>query len=431
VLHLLITAIPLAAVTTIALLAAWRGWAPRLWVAVVAGAAIRVCVGAIAWHDSWQPPDFMYQFTAAIKAVFHHHDPLRLPNSEWHFLPLMVYVNAGAYRLGELTGLPWQLIGRVAPVAADVVLIVLVGALAGTGERRRWSAFQYALNPVPIMICAIHGQVEPVASAFGVGAVLLAVRTRPRAQWSGVLLGLGIAVSTWPILLVPGLLRALPGWRKRLAALAWACAAPLAFFITGPVIIGYPARFLGGDVRALLTPRGVIGDWGWTTLVTGGHRAISPPWARLGMVILLAALAGTWYLWRRAHPVDLITAMNLAFLVSSDRFGAQYLVWPVPYQLARPSRGTQVALVLCAAWDGAGYLWLSRAPTNHDWLLMHTPWAYSSLAILPFLVLAMPWKRRARKDATASPRGSAHPGGGRTRVPAGLRGRALLPRNGL
>ena len=162
-----------------------------------------------------------------------------------------------------------------------------------------------------------------------------------------------------------------------------------------------------------------------------GTEAISPPWARLGMVILLAVLAGTWYLWRRAHPVDLITAMNLAFLVGSDRVGAQYLVWPVPYQLARPSRGTQVALVLCAAWDGAGYLWLSRASSSHDWVLMHTPWAYSSLAILPFLVLAMPWKRRARKDARASPQGSAHPGGGRIRVPAGLRSRALLPRDRL
>jgi hypothetical protein len=428
VLHLLITAIPFAAGAALALLAAWRRWAPPIGAAVAAGAAFRVFIAVISWRDSWQPPDFMYQFTDAIKDVLHHQDPLGLPNSEWHFLPPMAYVDAGAYRLGELIHVPWQLIGRVVPVGADVVLIVLVGALAGGGSRRRMAAFQYALNPLPIMICAIHAQVEPVASALGVGALLLAMRSRPRTHASGALLGLAIAVNSWPALLMPGVLHACTGWRRRLTTLTWACAIPLAFFVTGPFIIGYPARFLAGDVHALLSPRGVIGDWGWTALVTGGHQAIMPGWARLGLVILLVVLGAVWYLWRRAHPVDLIVAMNLAFLASSDRVNSQYLVWPTPYQLARPARGTQVALVLCAAWDGAGYLWLSRAPTDRAWELMHIPWAYSSLAIVPFLVFAMPWQRRARRDDTAIPRGTAHPG--RVREAVGVRGRWVSRRRG-
>lgn len=430
-LHLLITAFPLAVGVAVALLAAWRRWAPPLGVAIVAGAGLRLCIGVIASRDSWQPPDFMYQFTDAINSVLHHQDPLRLPNSEWHFLPAMAYVNAGAYRLGELTALPWQVIGRVVPITADIVLILLVGALAGTGERRRFAAFQYALNPLAIMICAIHGQVEPVAAALGVGALLVGMRTRPRAHASGVLLGLAIAVNSWPALLIPGVMRVLPDWRMRLTALAWACAVPLTFLVTGPVVIGYPARFLRSDVHPLLTPRGVIGDWGWTALVTGGHQEISTTLARVGMVILFAILAGTWYLWRRAHPVDLIAALNLAFLVSSDRVGAQYLVWPVPYQIARPNRWTQPALVLCAAWAGTGYLLLSRAPTTDAWGLMHEPWALSSLVILPFLVLAMPWNRRTRQDAVPCPQATAHPGGGRERAPAGLRGRSAPRRDDL
>ncbi len=428
-LHLLVTAIPLAAGVVIALLAAWRRWAPPLGVAVVVGAGLRLCIAAIAWRNSWQPPDFMYQFTAAIHSVLHHQDPLRLPNSEWHFLPAMAYVNTGAYRLGELTGLPWQAVGRAVPVSADIVVILLVGALAGTGERRRFAAFQYALNPLAIMICAIHGQVEPMAAAFGVGALLVAMRTRPRAHAAGVLLGFAIAVNSWPALLIPGLLRALPGRRMRLIALAWSCAIPLAFLVSGPVFIVYPLRFLGSDVHALLTPRGVIGDWGWTAVVTGGRQEISPRWASLGMVILFGVLAGVWYLWRRAHPVDLIAALNLAFLVSSDRVSAQYLVWPVPYQVARPTRWTQLSFVLSAAWAGTGYLLLSQAPTPAAWRLMHQPWALSSLALLPFLVLAMPWQRLASKDAIRGPQATAHPGGGRVRAPSGVRGRSLPARN--
>lgn len=401
--HLLVMVIPLGAGLAFALAAAWRGWAPPLAVAVAAGFVLRLYVAVVAWHDWWQPPDYWYQFTAAIGAVLHHQDPLSLPNSEWHFLPTMAYVNAGAYRLGALTGVGWQVAGRAAPVAADVALILLVGVLAGTGRRRRWAAFQYALNPLAIMISAVHGQLEPVAIALAVGALILALRDRPRVYASGLLLGLAIAVNSWPALLIPGLLHALPGWRKRLTALACACAVPLAFLVTGPVLIGYPARVLGHDIRALLSPRGVIGDWGWTALITGGRQDINPSWARLGMAILVVVLAGSWYLWRRAHPVDLITAMSLALLVSSDRVDAQYLIWPVPFQLARPARGTQASLVLCSAWAGAGYLWLSHAPSDEAWRQMHVPWVLSSLVILPFLAAAIPWRRRVRAGGAGVP----------------------------
>src|SRR5260370_4702165 len=259
-LHLLITGIRLAVAVTIGRVAAWRRWAPAVGVAVAAGAALRLYIAVIAMRDSWQPPDFMYQFTDAVIAVFHHHDPLRLPNSEWHFLPAMSFVNAGMYRLGELTGLPWQVVGRVVPVGADIVLSVLGGALARGGLRRRMAAFQYALNPVPIMICAIHGQVEPVASALGVGAVLFAMRSHPRPRPSGVLLGLAIAVNSWPALLIPGVLHALTGWRARLTPLAWACPVPPAFPISGPPLIRHPPPFPPPNLPALLTPPGVLGS---------------------------------------------------------------------------------------------------------------------------------------------------------------------------
>jgi hypothetical protein len=394
--------IPLGAALAVALAAAWRGWAPPLRIALATGAALRICLAVLAWHDWWQPPDYWYQFTAAIGAVLHHQDPLSLPNSEWHFLPAMAYVNAGAYRLGQLTGVGWQVAGRVVPVIADILLILLVGALAGSGRRRRRAALQYALNPLAIMISAIHGQVEPVAIALAVGALVVALRPAHRASASGLLLGLAIAVNSWPALLIPGLLRALPGRRQRLTALAWTCGVPLAFFVSGPLIIGYPVRLLRHDAPALLTPRGVIGDWGWSVLVTAGRQEISQSWARIGMVILVVVLAVVWCRWRRAHPVDLVAAMSLAFLASSDRVNAQYLIWPVPYQLARPARGTQVSLVLCSAWAGAGYLWLSHAPSDEAWRQMHVPWAFSSLLILPFLVVAMPWRRRVDTISGAS-----------------------------
>ncbi len=427
--HLLITAIPLAAALTVALAAAWRRWAPPLAVAMAAGIALRLYIAVIAGLDPSQPVDFMYQFANAIQAVLHHQDPLQLPNSQWHFLPAMAYVNVAEYQLGILVHLPWQFVGRAAPVIADIALIPLVGALAGAGRRRRAAALQYALNPVVIMVSAIHGQLEPAGLAFGVGALLVALRVRKvatsqgaarsrdlarsrwRAQVNGVLLGIAISANSWPALLIPGLLRALPDRRRRLEAMAWTAGIPLLFLVTGPAIIGYPARYLGRDIRSLLITRGVIGDWGWTVLVIGGNQEISAAWGLAGTLILLAVLTAVMYLWRRAHPVDLITAMALAFLAATNRLGSQYLAWPVPWQAARPSRGTGIFFALASAWAGAGYLWIGRAPDVNAWLAMHQPWSYSSLAVLPFLVLAMPWARRAPSRAAVRPV-TAPPGDG-------------------
>ena len=153
--------------------------------------------------------------------------------------------------------------------------------------------------------------------------------------------------------------------------------------------------------------RGVIGDWGWTALVTGGNETVSTRWARLGTLILVAVLLEVWYLWRRAHPAGLIAAMSLAFLASTGRLGDQYLLWPVPWQAARPAcQGTWIRAVLGGAWPAAGELWLTHAPSGIAWHLMHQPWAYSSLAVLPFLVLAMPWRRRAAFPVTARTSGA-------------------------
>ncbi len=442
--HLLITAIPLAAATLAALLAAWRRWAPPLAVALAAGIALRLFIAAVAVEDRAQPIDFMYQFTAAIQAVLHHQDPLQLPNAQWHFLPAMAYVNVAEYKLGYLIHLPWQFTGRIAPVTADIVLIPLAGLLAGTGGRRHRAALQYALNPIAVLISAVHAQIEPVALAFGVAALIVARRPRAvpapqpdppapqpdsavrgadplaqrpgfrarQARWSplavqvsGALLGMAIAINSWPALLIPGLLRALPTWRARLAAMAWTAGIPLLFLGTGPFVIGYPARLLASDIHELATVRGVIGDWGWTAIVTGGNETIGPYWAQRGILILIVVLLAVWYLWRHAHPADLIAALCLAFLAGTDRLGDQYLLWPVPWQAARPTRGTWIWFVLGGAWSAAGELWLAHAPNGIAWHFMHQPWAYSSLAVLPFLVLAMPWRRRAASRVTAGTSG--------------------------
>ena len=87
----------------------------------------------------------------------------------WHFLPTIPYV----YGLLLWLGIPWEIGGRLVTVVADIVLIPLVGKLAG-GPKASLRAFQYACNPLAILVASVHGQVEPVALAFGVAAFVVA-----------------------------------------------------------------------------------------------------------------------------------------------------------------------------------------------------------------------------------------------------------------
>jgi hypothetical protein len=375
------------------LLAQWRSWQPSLLTALGVGAVLRCGVWYVAATQSWQPFDYKKDFIAAAVAVLHHHDPLLSGRPRgWPFLPTMAFVFAAELKLGQVAHLSWAVVGRIAPILADLTLIPLIGKLASRqGALRR---FQYACNPLPILICAIHGQLEPEVLALGVGAFLVARSRRPAA--AGILLGLSMAIGSWSVLLAPGVLLMLPDVRTRVRAACWAVAVPLVFLLTSPLTVGTPVSRLPTVVHRLVGLRSVIGNWGWTVAVTHGHLEFITSVGRIGLLALIIALAVAGYLWRRADPVDLTTALLITFLVVSPRVSVQYLVWPVPFLAARPTRFANPAVLAMGVWDGIGYLALGprRGPS---WAHPNM-WYATSWLVITLLILAMPWDRRRRDD---------------------------------
>ena len=380
------------------LLAQWRGWQPSLLTALGVGAALRCGVWFIAASQSWQPYDFKTDFLAAALAVLHHHDPLLSGRPRgWPFLPTMAFVFAAEYKLGQLARLPWALVGRIVPIAADLTLIPLIGKLAS--QRGALRRFQYACNPLPILVCAIHGQLEPEVLALGVGAFVVA-RSR-RTVAAGLLLGLSVAIGSWSVLLAPGVLATLPDLRTRVRAACWAAAVPLTFLVTSPLTVGTPVRRLPEVAHRIIGIRPTIGNWGWTVAVTHVHLESLTSFGRMGLVLLLIALAMSRYLWRRADPVDLTIALLITFLVVSPRVSVQYLVWPLPFLAARPTRFANPAVIAMAVWDGIGYLALGprRGPS---WAHANM-WYATSWLVIVLLVLALPWDRRSRDEQALPP----------------------------
>src|SRR5690606_30269540 len=119
--------------------------------------------------DTHLPVYFVNSFRTAGEAVLNGQDPVLASKGGWHFLPTIPYV----YGILLWFGVPWEYTGRIVTVVADIALIPLVAKLAG-GPRASLRAFQYALNPLALMVACLHGQVEPVALVFGVAAFVAA-----------------------------------------------------------------------------------------------------------------------------------------------------------------------------------------------------------------------------------------------------------------
>jgi len=399
---LLLGTVPILALAfALTVVAGRRGWAPTLPQALMVGAVLRVTVAVLAQRGAWQPFDFFHDFPVAGENVLHHRDPLSHTRPYgWNYLPFMAYVFAAQLKLGQLIGLPWVAAGRTVPVIADLVLAGLVGSLAR--ERQALRRFQYACNPLAILVSAVHGQMEPTVLALAVGGLVLARGRRP--IMAGALWGLAVAGKSWPLLLLPALLSACRDTRSRVRVTLCGFGTLAVIFLTTPLAVGTPLRQLLADGRQIASYRSATGEWGWTGVaaaVVGPERAgaLGSTWAHVGTYMTVLVLAGVFWLWRKADPVDLASAVLLAFLVVTAGFGAQYLLWPVPFLVAKPTRWFPLALGLATTWAATGYLYLTLSAATYR--AAHEVWVLASIPVIIALVAAMPRPHRRSPPRSA------------------------------
>ncbi|MFC4057622.1 hypothetical protein ACFOWE_04915 [Planomonospora corallina] len=444
----LLTGIVLVTGVVLALVAQRRGWRPSMGVILAVGVGVRVLIMALAANSDWQPVDFVNSFKPAGEAILNREDPVLGSKGGWHFLPTIPYV----YGLLLWLGIPWEWAGRLVTVVADIILIPLVGKLAG-GPAASLRAFQYACNPLAVLVASIHGQVEPVALVFGVAAFVVArgpgdpdrpgLRHDPvtyvresvaahglggtlrragaygigravrqavrqgltpregdraalrRALAAGLLMGLALCAKSWPIWLIPGMLLLLPTFRARVVAFVATGAVPLFFLVTLPVFAGTALDQIPEVIRVIQHIRPIVGEWGYSAILVGGDWTLDAGIATFGTRLIYVTMVVVAFLWRRADPVDLTTALLLAFMVTTPRLGAQYLLWFMPFLVARPTpaRFAWPAILGVSLWAGYGYLYMTQF-NNVTWWHLHSMWAQASVALLPILAYAMPWDRR-------------------------------------
>ena len=378
-----------------------------LWAIVAAGILVRLAIAALTNTGTEDLESF------AIVRDALREDPLGfysdVPDLRWPYPPGYLPVTAGLAGIASATGIDFLHLLRVGPTLADAGIALLVQHLLGmrgASERTRLAgAGLVAFGPVFIGVAGYQGQIDSVAILPALAAFAAWERGGAnRAFAAGLLIGLGGSVKTVPLLLLLALLPAVRSPREAVTLVAAAAAVPLALL----------APFLVTDAGAVwdhLTYRGFPGLGGLSLLAQpdlplfwqAGHE-YDPNGATEflldtggGLVVAAGIVATAALLARfRPDPLDGAVVVWLAVWLVGVNFFLQYLVWGLPFLLARGELRAAAAIQLLAA----PALLLLYVDVN-------TEWAVWVVYTVPLLALYGLWVAllagRVRRYAAAMP----------------------------
>lgn len=245
-------------------------------------------------------------------------------------------------------GIPFDGTVQLAAIAADGALALLVYIYLdrrGESTAKAFGAFAVVcLGPTFAATSGYHGQLDSVAILAAVAALIAWEQLegrRRRAVVCGLVLGLGVAVKTVPVLLLIALLPWATDRREALRLVAWTALIPAALLL--PYAITDPGSTLDvfrnaglpgfGGLSLVVQPE-LSSAW----LVEGSSTAISAlndqlydlgRLIALALIVCLAMLA-----WRlRPPPLKMAVIIWLSVYVFNPDLFLHYLIWGLPFLL--------------------------------------------------------------------------------------------------
>lgn len=365
-----------------------RRGARLLWAIILGGCAVRV-VAAFATVGIAYDIDSYGLVSDALRGdrPFALYLDVNTEAVRWPYPPgYFPWIRVSGILSGWL-GLPFHGIVQIAPILADAVLAWVVQAYLGdrgVNERRRLGAAALvALGPSFMFVSGYEGQLDSVAVAPAAVALLLWSRLPAgrRALVAGLLIGLGAALKTFPILAVIALLPAVRGVREGTVLVGTAVAVPVIALAPWLMTELQPTldalRYNGlpgvGGLSLLAQP-GLADYWiraepvqlsALTNALIDARTPITA--AGLGAVALVV-------LRRRPDPATAALLVFLGVFVFGLNFGPRYLLWALPFALMAGWL-REVAILQAVAVVAA--VMLVAAPFEAGW----APVAFASIML--------------------------------------------------
>jgi hypothetical protein len=381
-----------------------------LWLTIGAGIAARLIVAAVTGTGT----DDLHSIDIVRTALREH--PLHLyvdvPNLRWPYPPGYLPAIGGLAGVSSVTGIDFLHLMRLAPIAADAGIALLVQHLLGTrgasARIRLAGAALVAFGPVFFGVSAYQGQLDSVAILPALAAFAVWQRGGPsRALAAGLLIGLGGSVKTVPLLMVLALAPSVRSRRELVTLALAAVAVPLAMLV--PFLAVDP-----GAVHDHLTYRGFPGLGGLSLLAApdyplfwqAGHALPSNAVTDFlmdsgGLVAGAGLIAAAAIIARfRPDPLDAAVIVWFAVWLLGVNFFIQYLVWGLPFVIARGHLRSALAIQLLAG-PALLVLYLER---SEEWLIWS---AYTAPMIALWALVALLLARTVRGYSAAMPRPGA------------------------
>ena len=342
------------------------------------------------------------------------------------YMPYSQWVPALCVGAGAALGVPFQVLLKALDLAGDVLLAValLLGLWRRASPRGAllWT-LAFVLSPVSILVSSFHGNVMELVAVF-VGLALVAGEASREARpasarllvaSAALLLGIAIALRSFPLLLVPAFAFWLAATSRGRVAFAALALAPSAFSALPYLLFSAP-DFL----REVFSYSGAP-DIGWLAALRAVSLlardlklfAFGPSLLGPSKLLFLLAWGVSLLVLPSASPEGRRRAVLLPPLLFAGLYGgvaAQYLVWAIPAAVLERDRRLAGYTALATAAMLAHYLvyhpaiLLARPPSAPtEGFLVHLVLVAANAGLSAFCCV---WSFRIAREAgaAASPR---------------------------
>ncbi|MDE1853179.1 MAG: hypothetical protein KGI38_05450 [Thaumarchaeota archaeon] len=239
-----------------------------------------------------------------------------------------------------------------------VMSAIWTGILVGKMTGDEHDVIKWVANPLVVLVAAVWGQLDPIATLLAVGSVYMFQKGRPYHAYA--LASLGAAVKIWPVLLVPimfviALRRVGRNALKPLLAVFPALIATLALYAVHGNLV--ESLFIFLYARGIPTFAGQFSVNGLTWQQILFVLKVPPLPLFLAIGIPAYAVMLGWIYWKKEEDVTKwLTAFILVFYLTYNYVNPQYFYWILPLMMIQKKKvATFVVTLLPLAYVFLSY----------------------------------------------------------------------------
>jgi hypothetical protein len=367
-------------------------WQQALWITIALGAVLRVILSLATGGSEFDTESFRLAADQLQRAPLQFYAALGGDSVRWPYPPGFLPWVWTARELSEATGLSFHTLICLPAIAADAAIAWFVqdhlGRRGVRPSKRFVAVALISLGPPFVVASGYLPQIDSVAFLPAVVAVWLwdreATSSQRRALVAGLLIGIGCAIKTTPILMLLALLPSCRDRREGTTLVAAAVAVPALLLI--PFVLSTPHETLNtfgyggvpgaGGLSLVVQPEMAerwlteFHDLNRLNLLLFENRSI---WT-----LLTLGLIGAFLVRHRTPAIRAAILLMLVVYVTGTGFFFQYLVWGLPFMLMAGYFGKVALIELAVALPMLLFYfgpWESEAPPVIYAVIMISLWA--------------------------------------------------------